>query len=117
ARIFVCPNADRAQVVPAARFAMAAYLNVPVYRAFHEWLGRGELLAEHWAQWDAGDRKGSLEKIPESLVDELIVNGTPEECYAHIERYVANGVTTPALQIMNFGGFDVRQAVRDLAPR
>jgi probable F420-dependent oxidoreductase len=117
ARIFVCPNPDRDVVVPAAKFAMAAYLNVPVYRAFHEWLGRGEMLAEHWAQWDAGDRKGSLDKIPESLVDDLIVNGTPDECVAHVERYVANGVTTPALQILPFGGIDVREAVRGLAPR
>ena len=116
ARIFVCPNPDREVVVPAAKFAMAAYLNVPVYRAFHEWLGRGDMLAEHWAQWDAGDRKGSLDKIPDSLVDDLIVHGTPEQCRAHIDRYVANGVTTPALLVMPFGGIDVREAVRALAP-
>ena len=116
ARIFVCPNPDRDVVVPAAKFAMAAYLNVPVYRAFHEWLGRGDLLAEHWAQWDAGDRKGSLSKIPDSLVDELIVNGTPEQCREHIARYVANGITTPALLIMPFGGIDVREAALALAP-
>jgi probable F420-dependent oxidoreductase len=117
ARIFVCPNPDRDAVLPAAKFSMAAYLNVPVYRAFHEWLGRGDLLAEHWAQWDAGDRKGSLTKIPDSLVDELVVNGTPDECVAHIERYVANGVTTPALMILPFGGLDPREAARALAPR
>jgi probable F420-dependent oxidoreductase len=117
ARIFVCPNPDHEQVLPAAKFAMAAYLNVPVYRAFHEWCGRGEMLAEHWAQWAAGDRKGALEKIPDSLVDELIVNGDADACRAHIERYVANGVTTPALLVMGFGGIDVHQAVRDLAPR
>lgn len=117
ARIFVCPNPDREQVLPAAKFAMAAYLNVPVYRAFHEWCGRGEMLAEHWAQWAAGDRKGALDKIPDSLVDELIVNGDADACRAHIERYVANGVTTPALLVMGFGGIDVHQAVRDLAPR
>jgi probable F420-dependent oxidoreductase len=117
ARIFVCPNPDRDVVLPAARFSMAAYLNVPVYRAFHAWVGRAELLAEHWEQWDAGDRKGSLEKIPESVVDELVVNGTPEQCVAHIQRYIANGITTPALQILPFGGLDVREASRQLAPR
>jgi probable F420-dependent oxidoreductase len=117
ARIFVCPNPDREQVLPAAKFAMAAYLNVPVYRAFHEWLGRGDMLAEHWAQWAAGDRKGSLDKIPDELVDDLIVNGTPDECYAHVQRYMANGVTTPALLVMPFGGIDRREAIRALAPR
>lgn len=117
ARIFVCPNPDREQVLPAAKFAMAAYLNVPVYKAFHQWLGRGDLLAEHWAQWDAGDRKGALDKIPDSLVDDLVVNGDADECYAHIQRYMANGVTTPALMIMGFGGIDTHEAVRALAPR
>ncbi len=117
ARLFVCPNPDKEQVLPAAKFAMAAYLNVPVYRAFHEWCGRTEMLADHWAAWEAGDRKGALAKIPDSLVDELIINGTPDECHAHIQRYIANGVTTPALFVMGFGGIDVRQAARDLAPR
>jgi probable F420-dependent oxidoreductase len=117
ARIFVCPNPDREQVLPAAKFAMAAYLNVPVYRAFHEWLGRRELLAEHWAQWEAGDRKGALEKIPDSLVDDLIVNGDADQCRAHIRRYIDAGITTPALLVMGFGGIDVAEAVRALAPR
>jgi probable F420-dependent oxidoreductase len=117
ARIFVCPNPDRELVLPAARRSMAAYLNVPVYRAFHQWLGRGDALAEHFEQWDAGDRKGSLDKIPESIVDDLVVNGTPEQCRAHLRRYVDNGITTPALMILPFGGIDVREAVRDLAPR
>jgi alkanesulfonate monooxygenase SsuD/methylene tetrahydromethanopterin reductase-like flavin-dependent oxidoreductase (luciferase family) len=116
ARIFVCPNPDREQVLPAAKFAMAAYLNVPVYRAFHEWLGRGEMLAEHWAQWAAGDRKGALDKIPDSLVDDLIPNGDADQCRAHIQRYIDAGVTTPALLVMGLGGIDTREAVRALAP-
>ena len=116
ARIFVCPNPDRDTVIAQGRFAMAAYLNVPVYRAFHEWMGRTDLLGEHWEQWAAGDSKGSLDKIPESVVDDLIVHGTPDECRAHIQRYVDNGVTTPALMAMGFGGLDTMQMVRDLAP-
>ena len=116
ARIFVCPSDDRDQVLARGRFAMAAYLNVPVYRAFHEWMGRGELLGEHWEQWAAGDRKGALEKIPDQVVDDLIVHGTPDECRAHIQRYVDAGVTCPALAVMPLTGGDVRQAVRDLAP-
>ena len=89
--IFVCPNPDRETVIAQGRRAVAGYLNVPVYRAFHEWLGRGDLLAEHWEMWAAGDRAGSLEAIPEQVVDDLIVHGTPEECRAHIDRYFDNG--------------------------
>ncbi|WP_419917935.1 LLM class F420-dependent oxidoreductase [Candidatus Poriferisocius sp.] len=117
ARIFVCPNPDRQTVIAQGRRAVAAYLNVPVYRAFHEWLGRGDLLAEHWQRWAAGDRAGSLEAIPEQVVDDLIVHGTPDECRAHIDRYFDSGVTTSSLQVMAFGGIDVWEAAKSLAPR
>lgn len=117
ARIFVCPNPDADTVRAQAKRAIAAYVNVPVYRAFHEWLGRTDLLGEHWERWDAGDRKGSLDAMPDEVVDQLVVHGTPEACRDHIDRYLANGVTTAALMVMPFGGIDTNQAIRDLAPR
>jgi len=116
ARIFVAPTTDRETVLNFGKVAIAAYLNVPVYAAFHDWLGRGEQLTPMWDAWKAGDRKAALAAIPDSLVDELIVSGPPEACREHIARYVANGVTTPALALLPFG-FDQRQALRDLAPR
>jgi hypothetical protein len=33
-----------------------------------------------------------------------------------VERYVANGITTPALALIPFGG-DLREAIRALAPQ
>jgi probable F420-dependent oxidoreductase len=115
ARIFVAPVDDADTVRAMGRYAIAAYLNVPVYAAFHEWLGRGEVLADMWRLWRDGDRKAALAAIPDSVVDELIVWGPPEACREHIRRYVDNGVTTPALALLPFG-YDPRQAVRDLAP-
>ena len=82
------------------RFAIAAYLNVAVYAAFHEWLGRGDQLADMWELWKAGDRKAATAAIPDEVVDALIVHGSPEQCREHVQRYVANGVTTPALAIL-----------------
>lgn len=116
ARIFVCPSTDTDAVRAQARRAIAAYLNVPVYAAFHRWIGRGERLQPMWDAWAAGDRKLALEVIDDEVVDELIVHGSPEACREHIARYVEAGVTTPALSIMPFGGVDLRQAMRDLAP-
>jgi len=116
ARIFVAPTTDRDLVMNFGRFAIAAYLTVPVYAEFHKWLGRSEMLQPMWDHWAAGDRKAALAAIPEALVDTLIVHGSPDECRDHIARYQANGVTTPALAILPFG-LDQRQAIRDLAPR
>ncbi len=115
ARIFVCPNPDADTVRAQAKRNIAAYLNVPVYADFHRWLGREELQGM-WDHWSAGDRKAALAAIPDSVVDELFVHGTPEECREHIDRYHANGVTTSAIAITPFGGIDPIQAARDLAP-
>jgi probable F420-dependent oxidoreductase len=116
ARIFVAPMDDAATVRSMARFAIAAYLNVPVYAAFHEWLGRGDVLADMWRLWKEGDRRAALEAIPDEVVDELVVWGSPEACREHIQRYIDAGVTTPAIALLPFG-YDQRQAIRDLAPR
>lgn len=115
ARIFVCPSEDTDAVRAMGRFAIAAYLNVPVYAAFHEWLGRGPALKPMWDAWQAGDRKAATAAIPDEVVDALIVHGSAAACRAHIQRYIDNGVTTTALAILPFG-VDAREASRQLAP-
>jgi probable F420-dependent oxidoreductase len=116
ARLFVCPSEDSDTVRMWGRRLIAAYLNVPVYAAFHEWLGRGPQLRGMWDAWKAGDRKGALEQIPDEVVDALILHGSPASVRAQVQRYVDAGVTTPALALLPFG-VDSRQAIRDLAPR
>jgi probable F420-dependent oxidoreductase len=99
-RISVCPTTDpRAR--EQFRRAVTAYLNVPVYRRFHQWLGRGEVLAAMNARWDAGDRKGALTAVPERVLDELAVIGTPAHCREALARYVACGVTVPVVNFMS----------------
>lgn len=116
ARLFVCPNPDRAAVLPAAKRMLAGYVSVAVYRAFQVWLGRAAMLEPFWERWDSGDRAGALKQIPDELVDDIIINGTPEACRAHIARYVANGVTTPALHVLPFGDLDAHEGYRLLSP-
>jgi probable F420-dependent oxidoreductase len=117
ARIFVCPSENADVVRAGARFAIAAYLNVPVYAEFHRWLGRGDALAGMWDAWKAGDRKAALAAIPDSAVDDLVVHGSPAECRAKIDRYFANGVNTSSLAILAFDpAVDFWTAVESLSP-
>jgi len=115
-RIFVCPSEDTETVREGAKRAIAAYLNVPVYAQFHDWLGRGDTLRPMWEAWQAGDRKQAVAVIPDSLVDELVVHGSPAACRAGIQRYFDNGVTTSSLAIMPLAPLDHGQAIRDLSP-
>ena len=113
ARIFVAATADVDAARALGRRALAAYLNVPVYRAFHEWLGRGERLAPMWDAWAAGDRRAALAAIPDDVVDDLVVHGPPEACRERLQQYVEAGVATPILALIPVGG-DVRETVRAL---
>ena len=115
ARIFVAPSADPAVARATGRAAIAAYLTVPVYRAFHEWLGRTDVLDEMWRAWSAGDRKGAAAAVPDEVVDALVVHGTPDQIREHVGRYVEAGVTTPVLALLPVGG-DIVDHVRALAP-
>jgi alkanesulfonate monooxygenase SsuD/methylene tetrahydromethanopterin reductase-like flavin-dependent oxidoreductase (luciferase family) len=100
ARIFVCPTDDADFARSAGRRLIAAYLTVPVYAAFHRWLGREPVLAPMWQAWAAGDRKAALAAIPDALVDELIVHGSPAECRDKVEAYAAAGVTVPVMALL-----------------
>ena len=102
ARIFVAPTTDADRARGVAKFAMAAYLTVPVYRAFHEWLGRTEL-QPMWDAWSAGDRKTAVESIPDAVADAIVVHGAPEYCRERVQEYVDNGVTTPVMALLPVG--------------
>lgn len=115
-RLYVCPTTDAERVRAIARRSIAAYFNVPTYRAHQEWLGHGDLFAPMWERWAAGDRKGALAAISDALVDRLYIHGPPEACRERIEAYREGGVATPILALVE-EAMDPREAVRRLAPR
>jgi alkanesulfonate monooxygenase SsuD/methylene tetrahydromethanopterin reductase-like flavin-dependent oxidoreductase (luciferase family) len=100
ARIFVCPTDDVDFARNVGRRMITSYLTVPAYAAFHRWLGREEVLTPMWQAWSSGDRKGALAAIPDDVVDDLIVHGSPAECRAKVEAYVRAGITVPAMALL-----------------
>jgi probable F420-dependent oxidoreductase len=100
ARIFVVPTDDPAYARTLGRRLITSYLTVPAYAAFHRWLGRTEALTPMWQAWESGDRKGALAAIPDSLVDELVVHGPPDEVRARVQAYADAGVTIPVMALL-----------------
>jgi alkanesulfonate monooxygenase SsuD/methylene tetrahydromethanopterin reductase-like flavin-dependent oxidoreductase (luciferase family) len=116
ARIFVCPTTDVGTARLIGKRMIAAYLTVPVYAAFHQWLGRGDIIAPMLTAWNSGDRKGALEAIPDALVDELVIHGSAEQCRERVAEYQAAGLDTPVIAIPPVPGLDLADAIRKLAP-
>jgi probable F420-dependent oxidoreductase len=100
ARIFVCPTEDASYARTLGRRLIAAYLTVPAYAEFHRWLGREPVFGAMWRAWAAGDRKGALAAIPDAVVDELIVHGSPAECRAKVRAYADAGVAVPVMALL-----------------
>ena len=105
------------------RRSVTTYLNVPVYRHFHEWLGRTEQLGPMWGAWEAGDRGAALAAVPSTLLDELMVRGDPDRRNQQVRAYMEAGIDTAFL---SFGTSEpdpmkrralVRQALRDMSPK
>ena len=104
------------------RRQVAAYLNVGVYRAFQEWLGRGEALGPMWEAWSRGDRRAAVAAVPPRVADDLILRGSMGDIRAGIRRYLAAGIDTAFLSLSTIDPDAARarqtllDAVRALAP-
>ncbi|GAA4591862.1 putative F420-dependent oxidoreductase [Actinoplanes octamycinicus] len=99
-RIFVVPTDDAGYARTLGRRLITSYLTVPAYAAFHRWLGREEILTPMWQAWERGDRKAALAAIPDSLVDELVVHGSPDVVRSRVRAYADAGVTIPVMALL-----------------
>jgi alkanesulfonate monooxygenase SsuD/methylene tetrahydromethanopterin reductase-like flavin-dependent oxidoreductase (luciferase family) len=100
ARLFVVTGPDRETARTLARRMVTAYLTTGVYGEYQRWLGRGPALEAMWAAWQAGDRRGALAAVPDSVIDELFVIGSPAEIRSGVADYVRAGITIPVLAVL-----------------
>jgi probable F420-dependent oxidoreductase len=120
-RVFAHVDAPGPEADLMPRRHVAAYLNVPVYRAFHEWLGR-TALAPMWEAWGKGDRRAAVAAIPEAVLDQLLLRGSPERMRARVRQYLDAGIDTIFLSLQTSESDParkrevVRNAMRALAP-
>jgi alkanesulfonate monooxygenase SsuD/methylene tetrahydromethanopterin reductase-like flavin-dependent oxidoreductase (luciferase family) len=99
------------------RYLISTYLTVPAYAAFHEWLGRGPALAPMNAAWAKGDRAGAAAAIPDAVVDDLVLHGSPEQCRDQVAAYARAGVRTPVIALLPTPEVTDAASLRDVVRR
>jgi probable F420-dependent oxidoreductase len=112
ARIFVCPTEDTDHAHALGRRLISSYLTVPAYAAFHDWLGRGGVLRPMHEAWAAGDRAGAAKAIPDEVVDDLVLHGSPESVRAQVQAYIEAGLTTPVIALLPPPDADLADIIR-----
>ena len=91
----VTPNRERA--LSDLRRVLVGYSQANTYIQGFRHFGYGDVLEEVHSRLQARDRAGAAAAIPESMVEELYIFGSPEECQDQVTRFVEAGVQNPIL--------------------
>jgi probable F420-dependent oxidoreductase len=101
----VCPSPDPAVVDRLLRPLLTNYLAAPAYAGLQRLVGRGGQLETMWELFAAGDRAGARRALPQAVMEELVIWGSPAECgrrLSEIERQT--GIHPIATLVLPEGG-------------
>ena len=112
---FFCVPQPVDEGLALARFLFAAYATVPVYSEFYRWLGWGERIEPMVEAWNARDRARALELVPDDLVREIYLFGSPAQMRERLDAFADKGVSTHVLTPL-CGPEDLPAFIDGLAP-
>jgi len=93
-RHMVVVSEDKAAARAAFRAGFVGYYATPVYNKFLAWAGYEDAAAEIRAGWAAKDRERTAAALPDELIDEIAIIGSPEECRDLMRGYAGGGIHT-----------------------
>jgi probable F420-dependent oxidoreductase len=93
-RHMVVVTEDKAAGRAAFRAGFVGYYATPVYNKFLAWAGYEEAAAEIRAGWAAKDRERTAAALPDELIDEIAIIGSPDECRELMRDYAKGGIHT-----------------------
>jgi probable F420-dependent oxidoreductase len=101
-RILVAIDHEEEVVRDNLRRELTAYLTVPQYNKFFQWIGYENEARSTIEAWNAGDRKKALSLVPDRMMESIFVFGTPERIVNRLRAYERVGITTTALQFTSY---------------
>jgi alkanesulfonate monooxygenase SsuD/methylene tetrahydromethanopterin reductase-like flavin-dependent oxidoreductase (luciferase family) len=94
---FVSEDEDAAR--SAARYNLAFFAQLPNYRRQWRRAGYGTAMDAVQETWRSGQRRDAARQIPDELVEEVCVFGSPARCKAQLAAFRAAGTTLPVLAV------------------
>ena len=104
-QIITAVSDDTDAALERARRTLAFYVSVgDSYRQFLARSGYAAEAAAARAEYGRGGLDAASRALPDRMVSDLAVHGTPEDCRRGVERFAAAGVDQPIVQLNPVGG-------------
>ena len=98
-QIITCMNEDSEKAMNRAKRTLAFYVSVgKIYREFLESNGFKNETKNIFAEYERNGLKNNYELVPESMVNELCIAGTPNECKVQLRQFRETGIDLPIIQ-------------------
>lgn len=111
---------DEKEARSAARYNLAYFARLPNYRRQWRRAGFAAAMNEVQEAWRLGDRRLAAEHVPDRLIDEVCVFGTPSRCHEQLDAFRTAGADLPVLAVSPVNEKRLaatRRAIQVLGPR
>ena len=98
-QIITCVNEDSEKAIIRAKKTLAFYVSVgKIYREFLATNGFENETKNIFEEYKKTDLVNNYELVPESMVNELCIAGTPNECRNQLKQFRETGIDLPIIQ-------------------
>lgn len=98
-QIITCINDDSEKAMVRAKKTLAFYVSVgKIYREFLTSNGFENETKNIFEEYEKNGLESNHELVPESMVSELCIAGTPDECKTQLQQFRETGIDLPIIQ-------------------
>jgi alkanesulfonate monooxygenase SsuD/methylene tetrahydromethanopterin reductase-like flavin-dependent oxidoreductase (luciferase family) len=98
-QIITCVNSDSEKAMVRAKNTLAFYVSVgKIYREFLASNGFENETKNIFEEYKKNGLESNHELVPESMVSELCIAGTPDECKTQLQQFRETGIDLPIIQ-------------------
>ena len=98
-QIITCVNDDSEKAIVRAKKTLAFYVSVgKIYREFLASNGFENETKNIFEEYEKNGLESNYELVPESMVSELCIAGTPDECKTQLLQFRETGIDLPIIQ-------------------
>ena len=108
-QIITCVHDDSEKAINRAKKTVAFYISVgKIYREFLSSNGFQNEAKNIFEEYKKTGLKNNYELVPESMINELCISGTPNECKKQLKQFRETGIDLPIIQFNPIG--DVQES-------